>query len=79
MSDVRLVRYTDLIPSSGAVIRRQPKTVLKWVLRKAREGIEYVEHAEGHGDEMMTTSRSRRHANPIAATKKLGICPAALW
>jgi bifunctional non-homologous end joining protein LigD len=39
---------------SGDDVRRQPlierKTALKWVLRKAREGIQYVEHAEGHGD-----------------------------
>ncbi len=41
---------------SGDDIRRQPllerKTALKWVLRKAREGIQYVEHAEGHGDKL---------------------------
>jgi ATP-dependent DNA ligase len=28
------------------------KNALKWVLRKAREGIQYVEHAEGHGDKL---------------------------
>ena len=41
---------------SGEDIRRQPlverKTALKWVLRKAREGIQYVEHAGGHGDKL---------------------------
>jgi bifunctional non-homologous end joining protein LigD len=41
---------------SGDDIRRQPlierKTALKWVLRKAREGIQYVEDAEGHGDKL---------------------------
>ena len=41
---------------SGEDIRRQPlverKTALKWVLRKAREGIQYVEHTEGHGDKL---------------------------
>jgi bifunctional non-homologous end joining protein LigD len=41
---------------SGEDIRRQPlierKTALKWVLRKSREGIQYVEHAEGHGDKL---------------------------
>jgi bifunctional non-homologous end joining protein LigD len=41
---------------SGEDIRGQPlierKTALKWVLRKAREGIQYVEHAEGHGDKL---------------------------
>src|SRR5215470_18634978 len=39
---------------SGDDLRRQPlierKNALKWVLRKTREGIQYVEHAEGHGD-----------------------------
>ena len=41
---------------SGDDIRRQPlierKNALKWVLRKAREGIQYFEHAEGHGDKL---------------------------
>jgi ATP-dependent DNA ligase len=41
---------------SGDDIRRQPlierKNALKWVLRKARDGIQYVEHAEGHGDRL---------------------------
>jgi bifunctional non-homologous end joining protein LigD len=41
---------------SGEDIRRQPlierKNALKWVLRKARDGIQYVEHAEGHGDKL---------------------------
>jgi ATP-dependent DNA ligase len=41
---------------SGEDLRRQPlierKTALKWALRKAREGIQYVEHAEGHGDKL---------------------------
>src|SRR5262249_23004415 len=35
--------------------------------------------ARAPGYEMMTTSGWRRYADPIAATKKLGICPAALW
>jgi bifunctional non-homologous end joining protein LigD len=43
---------------SGEDIRRQSlierKTALKWVLRKAREGIQYVEHAEGHGDKLFS-------------------------
>ena len=34
----------------SAMVER--KTALKWVLRKAREGIQYVEHAEGHGDKL---------------------------
>jgi len=41
---------------SGEDIRQQPlierKTALKWMLRKSREGIQYVEHAGGHGDKL---------------------------
>jgi len=41
---------------SGDAIRRQPlierKKVLQWVLRKAREGIQYVEYTEGDGEKM---------------------------
>ena len=41
---------------SNEYIRRRPlierKRALQWVLRKAREGIQYVEHAEGHGDKL---------------------------
>ena len=38
---------------SGDDIRRKPlierKAALKWVLRRSRGGIQYVEHAEDHG------------------------------
>jgi ATP-dependent DNA ligase len=41
---------------SGEDIRRQPlierKKALQWVLRKAREGIQYVEYSEGDGRKM---------------------------
>ena len=41
---------------SGDDIRRKPlferKAALKWVLRRSREGIQYVDHAEGDGEEM---------------------------
>ena len=41
---------------SGDDIRRKPlierKAALKWVLRRSRGGIQYVEHAEGHGDKL---------------------------
>lgn len=41
---------------AGDDIRRQSlierKKELRWVLRKAREGIQYVEHSEGDGAEM---------------------------
>jgi len=41
---------------SGDDIRRQPlierKNVLRWVLRNARGGIQYVEHTEGDGAKM---------------------------
>ena len=41
---------------AGDDIRRRPlierKKELKWVLRNAREGVQYVEHTEGDGAEM---------------------------
>ena len=41
---------------SGEDIRRQPlierKKALQWVLRKAHDGIQYVEHTEGDGRKM---------------------------
>lgn len=41
---------------AGDDLRRQPlierKKELKWVLRNAREGVQYVEHTEGDGAEM---------------------------
>src|SRR5262245_59433769 len=41
---------------AGADIRRQPlierKKELRWVLRNARDGVQYVEHIEGDGDKM---------------------------
>jgi len=41
---------------AGDDIRRQPlierKKELKWVLRNARDGIQYVEHTEGDGAKM---------------------------
>jgi bifunctional non-homologous end joining protein LigD len=41
---------------AGDDIRRKPlierKAALKWVLRRSRGGIQYVEHAEGHGDKL---------------------------
>ena len=46
--------YSQFVESHD--IRRQPlierKTALTWGLRKAHEGIQYVEHAEGHGDKL---------------------------
>ena len=45
----------DLL-QSGDDIRRQPlierKIALKWLLRKSRGGIQYVEHTEGDGEKM---------------------------
>jgi bifunctional non-homologous end joining protein LigD len=45
---------------SGDDIRRQPlierKRTLQWVLRNSREGIQYVEHAEGHGDKLFAAA-----------------------
>jgi ATP-dependent DNA ligase len=48
-ADESAVALTFDLLLSGEDIRR----TLKWVLRKAREGIQYVEHAEGHGDKLL--------------------------
>ncbi|MFZ3249598.1 MAG: hypothetical protein WCF66_05565 [Pseudolabrys sp.] len=41
---------------AGNDLRRRPlierKNALRWVLRRSRDGIQYVEHADGHGAEM---------------------------
>ena len=56
MADDKAVALAFDLLLSGDDIRRQPlierKNALKWVLRKARDGIQYVEHAEGHGDKL---------------------------
>jgi bifunctional non-homologous end joining protein LigD len=39
-----------------SIIRRRPlierKTALKWVLRRSRGGIQYVDHTEGDGEKI---------------------------
>jgi ATP-dependent DNA ligase len=56
VADEKAVALAFDLLLSGDDIRRQPlierKRALQWVLRKAREGIQYVEHAEGHGDKL---------------------------
>jgi bifunctional non-homologous end joining protein LigD len=56
IADEKAVALAFDLLLSGEDIRQQPlierKTALKWVLRKSREGIQYVEHAEGHGDKL---------------------------
>ena len=46
----------DLLMVDGDDLRRKPlserKAALRKVLRRARGGIQYAEHAEGHGAEM---------------------------
>ena len=45
----------DLLVSGGDIRRRpliERKAALQWVLRRSRGGIQYVEHAEGHGDKL---------------------------
>jgi ATP-dependent DNA ligase len=50
-----VARAFDLLVA-GDDIRRQPlvkrKKELRWVLRNARDGVQYVEHTEGDGAEM---------------------------
>jgi bifunctional non-homologous end joining protein LigD len=46
----------DLMSLDGEDFRQEPyserKAVLRKVLRRTRRGIQYVEHAEGHGDRL---------------------------
>ena len=45
---------------AGDDIRRRPlverKAELKWILRRARDGVQYVEHIEGDGEEMFAAA-----------------------
>ncbi|MFZ0355545.1 MAG: DNA ligase [Pseudolabrys sp.] len=55
MDDAAVACAFDLL-LAGDDIRRRPlierKAALRWILRRSRNGIQYVEHAEGHGAEM---------------------------
>ena len=59
MDDTAVACAFDLLVS-GDDIRRRPlierKNALQWVLRKSRDGIQYVEHAEGHGDKLFAAA-----------------------
>ena len=50
----------DLLALDGEDFRREPyserKAVLRKVLRRTRRGIQYVEHAEGHGDKLFAAA-----------------------
>ena len=56
MVDDRAIALAFDLLVSGEDIRRQPlierKKALRWVLRKSRGGIQYVEHTEGDGAKM---------------------------
>ena len=56
IADEKAVALAFDLLVSGDDIRRKPlierKAALKWVLRRSRGGIQYVEHAEGDGEEM---------------------------
>ena len=56
ISDDKAVALAFDLLVSGDDIRRRPlferKAALQWVLRRSRVGIQYVEHAEGHGDKL---------------------------
>ena len=49
-------RAFDLMMRDGDDLRRKPfierKAALSKLLIRSRDGIQYVEHAEGHGDKM---------------------------
>lgn len=59
MDDTAVACAFDLLVA-GDDLRRRPlierKTALQWVLRKSRDGIQYVEHAEGHGDRLFAAA-----------------------
>jgi bifunctional non-homologous end joining protein LigD len=48
--------HFDLLMVNGGDLRRQPlrerKLALGKLLLRSRDGVQYVEHAEGHGDRM---------------------------
>src|SRR6478736_9977889 len=56
IADERALALAFDLLLSGDDIRRQPlierKNALRWVLRKAREGIQYVEDTDGDGQKM---------------------------
>jgi len=56
IADERAIALAFDLLLSGDDIRRQPlierKNALRWVLRKAREGIQYVEDTDGEGQKM---------------------------
>jgi len=56
IADEKAVALAFDLLLSGDDIRRQPlierKNALRWVLRKAREGIQYVEDTDGDGQKM---------------------------
>ena len=56
IADERAIALAFDLLLSGDDIRRQPlierKNALRWVLRKAREGIQYVEATDGDGEKM---------------------------
>jgi bifunctional non-homologous end joining protein LigD len=56
IADERAIALAFDLLLSGDDIRRQPlierKNALRWVLRKAREGIQYVEDTDGDGQKM---------------------------
>ncbi len=56
ISDEKAVALAFDLLVSGEDIRRRPlierKAALKWVLRNARDGIQYVDHTEGDGEKM---------------------------
>ena len=71
IADEKAVALAFDLLLSGEDIRRQRlierKTALKWVLRKAREGIQYVEHAEGHGAKFCRRLQSRPRGDRVEA------------
>src|SRR5262245_63751265 len=54
----------DLLALDGEDLRRKPfaerKAALRKILKRTRRGIQYVEHSEGNGSEMLKASSGLR-------------------
>jgi bifunctional non-homologous end joining protein LigD len=82
VADERAVALAFDLLLSGDDIRRQPpierKRALQRVLRKAREGIQYVEHAEGHGDKLYAAV-CNLGLEGIVSKRLTSVCPSKVW
>jgi bifunctional non-homologous end joining protein LigD len=73
----------DLLALNGNDLRRRPfverKAALRKLLRSDRSGIQYVEHADGHGDKMFAAERSWRRHRFEKAGRALSLGTSKAW